>query len=311
MPSFAGDVKNELARLNYKKDCDRRAELSGLLRMGAVMTLGMRHTVGLTFTTENAAVARKVLVLLKEAGKVNTEITVRRFRRLKQHNSYTVRVLPESGGEAFLSEIGLLPGTMPTASNGGTLLRRPCCRIAYLRGAFQAGGSVNRPEASYQLEFVTANYQFADLLLSLMRRMDMPAGITDRKDAYIVYLKESDAIVDLLAYMEAEEAVEAFEISRNVKEVRNQVNRIVNCETANLNKTADAAARQTAAIQRLEEKGVLKDLPLQLRKTAEARLEHPDAALAELAELLGVGKSGVNHRMRKLIQLAEMGEEEH
>ena len=309
MSSFAGDGKNGLARLNYDKACDRRAELSGLLRMGAVMTLGMRRTVGLTFTTENAAVARKVLVLLKAAGKGNTEITVSRFRRLRQHNSYTVRVLPESGGEAFLTEVGLLPGTMPTAANGGPLLRRACCRIAYLRGAFQAGGSVNRPEASYHLEFVTANYQFADLLLSLLRRLDMPAGITDRKDTYIVYLKESDAIVDLLGYMEAVDAVEAFEVTRNVKEVRNQVNRIVNCETANLNKTADAAARQAAAIHRLESAGILKTLTPSLREAAEARLAHPGAALSELAEILGVGKSGVNHRLRKLVQLAENGEE--
>ena len=137
----------------------------------------------------------------------------------------------------------------------------------------------------------------------------MPAGITDRKDTYIVYLKESDAIVDLLGYMEAVDAVEAFEVTRNVKEVRNQVNRIVNCETANLNKTADAAARQAAAIHRLESAGILKTLTPSLREAAEARLAHPGAALSELAEILGVGKSGVNHRLRKLVQLAENGEE--
>ena len=184
------------------------------------------------------------------------------------------------------------------------LLRRSCCRVAYLRGAFLGGGSVNRPEAGYHLELVSGNYQFAELLASLLKRLDMPAGLTDRKDAYVVYLKESDAIVDFLGVMQAEQAVEAFEVTRNVKEVRNQVNRLVNCETANLQKTVDAAGRQIADIRALAAAGRLAQLPPPLRAAAEARLAHPDATLAELAALLGIGRSGVNHRLRKLSELA-------
>ena len=310
MPSFSADVKNELARLMYRRLCCRRAEVAGLLRLGAVMTLGAGRTLGLTFATENAAVARKALILLREAGPVETEIAVRRFRRLKKNNIYTVRVRPGPKVSALLKSLGLTPDTMPQAAHSGPLLRRSCCRIAYLRGAFLGGGSVNRPAAAYHLEFVTSNYQIADLLQSLLKRIGLPGGITERKDAYVVYLKEGDAIADLLALMEAEAGVEAFEVARNVKEVRNQVNRLVNCETANINKTATAAAKRIAEIRQLKAEGKLSRLPEPLRKTALARIENPDATLAELAALLGVGRSGVNHRLRRIAEFAKE-EEEH
>ena len=135
--------------------------------------------------------------------------------------------------------------------------------------------------------------------------MDFPVGFIDRKDDYVVYLKEGDAVMDFLAMIQADEAVEAFEVARNVKEVREQVNRLVNCETANLQKTVDAAGRQLEAIRRLQAADMIPRLPKKLRQTAERRLAHPDASLAELADMLGVSKSGMNHRMRKLRELAE------
>jgi DNA-binding protein WhiA len=135
--------------------------------------------------------------------------------------------------------------------------------------------------------------------------MGFPAGFVDRKDSYIVYLKEGDAVIDFLGMMEADEAVESFEVARNVKEVREQVNRLVNCETANLQKAVDAAGRQLAIIRALEKDGKLASLPSKVRAAAKARLENPDATLQELAEMLGISKSGMNHRMRKLKEIAE------
>ena len=184
------------------------------------------------------------------------------------------------------------------------ILKKQCCRIAYLRGAFQGGGSVNRPEASYHLELVTVSFELGRLLHDLLKRMGFPAGFVDRKDAYIVYLKEGDAVVDFLGMLEAEKAVESFEVARNVKEVREQVNRLVNCETANLQKAVDAAGRQLADIRTLEAQGRLAGLPPKVKAAAQARLDNPDASLAELAEILGISKSGLNHRMRKLRELA-------
>ena len=314
MPSFATEVKNEMARLSYSRSCCRRAELAALLRMGAALVVGPHRAYGLNFTTENAAVARKVLQLLKSEGEgLATEITVSRSRRLKKNNSYTVRVLPEPQVARLLEGLGFIrrdsgspdaEDSLNMESDSG-LLRKSCCRGAYLRGAFQGGGSVNRPEAAYHLELSTGNFAFAQLLCSLLRRMGLPAGLTDRKEVYVVYLKEGDAIVDFLALCEAEQAAEALEVARNVKEVREQVNRLVNCETANLQKTVDAAGRQLELIRQLSARGSLASLPPKLRAAAEARLARPEASLGELAEGLGISKSGLNHRMRKLKEIAE------
>ena len=288
MPSFATEVKNELARLSYEDSCCRTAELAALLRMGSTLTFGLRRTFGLNFTTENAAVARKALQLLKaEGGGIKTEITVSRSKRLKKNNSYTVQVPPAPAVAALLEHLGFLQDESLNMETDSAILKKNCCRVAYLRGAFLGGGSVNRPEASYHLELVTGNFSFAQMLYQILRRMDFPVGITDRKDSYIVYLKEGDAVIDFLAMLEAEQAVEAFEVARNVKEVREQVNRLVNCETANLQKAVDAAGRQLAEIKILAAAG-LEKLPPKLRAAAEARLENPEASLAELADMLGI-----------------------
>ena len=305
MPSFATEVKNELARLSYEEPCCREAELAALLRMGATLTIGAGHTFGLNFTSKNAAVARKVLQLLKSEGEnLRTEITVRRSRQLNKNNSYTVRAVPSVKVNELFTRIGFLHEDSLNMENDRGILKKQCCRIAYLRGAFQGGGSVNRPEAAYHLELVTGSFELGNLLYDLLRRMGFPAGFVDRKDSYIVYLKEGDAVIDFLGMVEADEAVESFEVARNVKEVREQVNRLVNCETANLQKAVDAAGRQLDIIRRLDAAGQLKELPPKVRAAAKARLENPDATLQELAEMLGISKSGMNHRMRKLKDLA-------
>lgn len=305
MPSFATEVKNELARLNYEYSCCRTAELAALLRMGATITFGLRHTFGLNFTSKNAAVARKTLMLLKsEGGDIHTEITVSRSRQLNKNNNYTVKVIPSPNVAQLLQRLGFLHDDSLNMDSDMGLLRKSCCRIAYLRGAFQGGGSVNKPESAYHLELVTGSFGLGNLLYRLLKRMGFPVGFVDRKADYIVYLKEGDAVIDFLAMIKADKAVEAFEIARNVKEVRAQVNRLVNCETANLQKAVDAAGRQIAAIRLLKAQGLLEKLPKKIKKTAQLRLENPDITLTELAVMLGVSKSGISHRLRKIQELA-------
>ena len=149
MPSFATEVKNELARLTYEDSCCRTAELAALLRMGSALTFGLRRTFGLNFTTENAAVARKVLQLLKSEGEnLRTEITVRRSRQLNKNISYTVRAVPSMKVNELFTRIGFLHEESLNMENDRGILKKPCCRIAYLRGAFLGGGRVNRPEAA-------------------------------------------------------------------------------------------------------------------------------------------------------------------
>lgn len=303
--SFATEVKNELARKIYERPCCQRAEMAALLRMGATITFGMRHTFGLNFTSKNAAVARKVLSLFKMLGAgIYTEITVRRSRQLNKNNNYSVRVRPAPAVTKLLERLEFIHDDSLNMDNDRGILRKKCCQIAYLRGAFQGGGTVNKPESSYHLEMVTVSYALGNLLYTLLKNMGFPVGITDRKEYYIVYLKEGDAVIDFLAMIEASDAAEAFEIARNVKEVREQVNRLVNCETANLQKAVDAAGRQIEDIRALEQAGKLDKLQKKLKQTVRARLENPEMSLTELAQILGISKSGLNHRMRALHAMA-------
>lgn len=310
--SFSLEVKNELARLMSNTPCCYKAELASLMRMGGTMLIGGNKNLGITFRTENAAVARKVLTLIKQGFELKTEIVVTRGRRLKKNNSYQVKVVPVPGVAKLLTELGIIQGDSINITTDSALLRKRCCRRSYLRGAFLGGGSVNKPEGDYHLELVTSNEDFAKNLVKVMRALRLTAKITERKNDYIVYLKGGEAITSFLRYIGAHMALMEFENVRIMKDMRNQINRIVNCETANLEKTVNASMRQTEKINFLASAMGLDKLPVALAETAEVRLKHPEATLQELVEILNnkVTKSGLNHRLRKLEKIADdlMGE---
>lgn len=304
--SFANTVKNELARLNSGKSCCQVAELASLLRMGGNMVIGGNRNLGINFTTENAAVARKALVLMKQRFQLKTQVVVTRGRRLKKTNRYLIKVMPTAEVSELLAQLGLLRQGGIYAGQDKAFFRKSCCRKAYLRGAFLGGGSVNRPEGDYHLEMVSSSEEYAKTLVDLMKYFDFTAKLTDRKDDYIVYLKDGAAIEQFLRSIGAGEAMREFRKVRRIKEMRNQVNRLVNCETANLQKTVDASFRQVENIKHIAQTRGLDSLPPNLREAAEARLARPEATLQELVDYLGgsVGKSGMNHRLRKLEQIA-------
>lgn len=307
MSSYSTDVKNELARLAGERNCCHLAELASLMRMGGTMLISGNRNLGVNFTTENAAVARKVLNLIKSGFNLKTEVVVTRGRRLKKSNSYLIKVVPSPVVTELLSALGIMKGDGINIGSDSGILRKSCCRRAYLRGAFLGGGSVSKPEGEYHLELVTSNIDFAKTLVRLLKNFKLPVGMTNRKKDYIVYLKDGDAITSFLRIIGAHNALMAFENVRVVKDMRNQVNRLVNCETANLQKTVNAAIRQVEAIKHIKETIGLEKLAPTLQEAAEVRLNHPEAALQELVEILGgrVGKSGMNHRLRKLQQISE------
>ena len=187
------------------------------------------------------------------------------------------------------------------------LIKNACCRRSFLRGAFLCCGSMSAPEKGYHLEFVCAHEKQAEQLKEIITQFDIEAKIVSRKKYFVVYLKEGAGIVDLLNVMEAHVALMELENLRIVKEVRNSINRRVNCEAANISKTVHASARQVEDIEYIKEHYGFLRLPDNLREMAEVRLEYPDAALKELGQYLNppVGKSGVNHRLRKLSELAD------
>jgi len=304
--SFSTEVKNEVARIEGEpKNCEK-AELFGLLRISGSVTLRGKN-VGIHFTTENAALARRVLQLLKNNFDLQTEVLISRSRRLKKNNRYQVQVIPSAEVRVALQDLQLLA---PLGNGKLPLLKEIAARKAFLRGVFLAGGSVNKPTSDYHLEIVSDNEELIKLVQKNMQRFSLNAKVVDRKASYIVYLKEGNAITSFLSIIGAHNALLEFENVRVVKDMRNNVNRIVNCETANLNKVVKTALQQIACIRYLEQKNLLVVLPDKLREAARLRLAHEDLPVGELASLCeeDVSKSGFNHRLKKLEKIAaDMG----
>ena len=244
---------------------------------------GGGYTIG--FQTENEAVVRKGFTLLKKTYNIDTDIA-----------------LNEVEMQGILQKIGSL--NKPVSA---LLLKNSCCQRAFLRGAFLSVGSMSDPAKSYHLEFDCCDAEKAEQLRELMKGFEIEAKIILRKKYYVVYLKEGSGIVDLLNVCEAPVSLMNVENLRILKEMRNSVNRRVNCETANIARTVSAAARQVEDIQYLQLHYGFQNLPDNLREMAEIRLENPDTPLKELGEYFQppLGKSGVNHRLRKLSELAD------
>lgn len=299
--SFSNDVKNELSRLETNEVCCDKAELLGVLRMsGAIVIRGMN--IGIHFSTENAALARRVLQILKNNYQVQTEVVITRSRRLKKNNRYQVRVLPAPQVSVAMMELQLLSIESDLKN---PILNKQCCKRAFLRGAFLGGGSISRPASDYHLEMVTGNENFAHTIIKVMHNFSMKAKLTDRKNDFIVYLKDGESIIKFLNIIGAHSSMMELESVRVLKEMRNNVNRRVNCETANLGKVVRAAVRQVNCIKYIDEHMGLSELSQQLQETACLRLEHPEASLNELIEYSGgIGKSGLNHRLKKLQEIA-------
>lgn len=303
--SFAAQTKKELTLIEADGCCER-AELSALIRMNGSVSVSSRKVV-LDISTENAAIARRIYSLLKKHYEVHVELLVRKKMRLKKNNVYIVRI--PAGVQEILSQLKIVSeGFMFNLGIDKDIIRKPCCKRSYLRGAFLAGGSVNNPEgSSYHLEISSMYQEHCESLVDLANKFDLNARCIERKKGFIFYIKEGEKIIELLNIIGAHQALFKFEDVRIMRDMRNSVNRIVNCETANLNKTIGAAVRQIENIKLLQREVGLDSLPDKLKEVAEIRLQHPDMNLTEVGEMLGgkVSKSGVNHRLRKIDELAE------
>ncbi len=306
--SFSNMIKNELARIESPSRCCQIAVLAGLVRMDGTILIGSGKKVNLELVTENAAVARMAYKSLKKLFQVETEITVQRRNRLKKNNIYIVRIPAQRKIYEVLSVLGLMKdGLMYNPDINPRIIKNSCCQRSYLRGIFLGAGSLSDPENSYHLEIVTNSEEYAESLMSLMRHFELQPKVSSRKHNLVVYLKESEQIINFLNIIGAHRALLDLENIRIQKDMRNQVNRLVNCETANMNKTIDAALRQIDNIQLIAEKIGVEHLAPPLRAVVEARLENPEVSLKELGALMDppIGKSGMNHRMRRLEEIAE------
>ncbi len=308
--SFSSEVKKELLALDSRTKHCRTAELAAMFS-GSGELDRKDNEIHAAFITENKQVAQKCVRLLQDTADVQAQVTCAEHIRQKNKLSYIVNITEESQIHRLLLLLKIIGSDGRIRDNmtltDGLLLQKHCCKRAFLRGAFLTSGSMSDPKKSYHFEIVCGSEEKADQMKEQFDAFGLEAKIVSRKNHEVVYLKEGSQIVDALNIMGAHTALMTLENVRILKEMRNDINRRVNCETANINKTVHAAYRQQEAILFLQQHGALQRLPWQLQEIAGFRMEYPEATIQELGTLCSpkVGKSGVNHRLRKLEETAK------
>lgn len=303
--SFAAEVKKELTGLEVHRE-HAKAELAALIRMNGSLSIS-NHQFVLNVQTENAAIARRIYSLLKDHYDVRSELLVRRKMKLKKNNVYIVRLKQET--KRVLLDLDIMDGLMFHSHVSSEIMGNTQKMRSYLRGAFMASGSVNNPETSrYHLEIYSIYEEHNQDVCDMLNAYDLNARSLERRNGFIAYLKGAEKIADFLTLIGATNSMLKFEDVRIVRDMRNSVNRLVNCETANMNKTIDAASKQIENIEFIKAHVGLGALPEKLQEIAELRLEHPEVSLKELGEMIpsgAISKSGINHRIRKINEFAD------
>lgn len=305
--TFSRSVKEELSEhISPARHC-RLAELAAFISYNGKVSLQNGNPM-LKLQTESYQVARKYFTLLKKAFNIKIDVSVRGSEHAKRQ--YLILIKEPNAVYNILQACKLIEEQIIIGEQtrvSGILLQKSCCKRAFIRGAYLSAGSISDPEKTYHLEIVLSDFEKARQLQDIINTFSMDAKIVERKKHFVVYLKEGSQIVDLLNVMEAHVSLMNLENVRIVKEMRNSINRQVNCEAANINKTVTAATKQMDDIIYIKDHYGFSNLEERLEEIAELRLQHPESSLKELGEMLDppIGKSGVNHRLRKLSILAD------
>ncbi len=308
--SFSLKVKNEVCRNSELSKDEVSAQLSAIMKASGTLGFGFNRSVTFKIITENPAIARWIFKSLKDVFDIHSKLLVKKSNSLKKNNIYMVLITEDVDVKGLLQQLGIIEKDDLFNIHYGVpqeIIKSEGCKRAYIKGAFLGGGSISNPEKTYHLEFVTHDEDYAKELSTLINSYKLNSKVIQRKNSFVIYLKEGEQIVDLLNIIGAHNALLELENIRIMKEMRNNVNRIVNCETANLSKTVNAAVRQVESIRLIESEIGLDRLPKNLKEVARLRLSFPDETLKELGEMLSppVGKSGVNHRLRRIEKIAD------
>lgn len=308
--SFSGSVKEELLRHEDSARHCQIAELAAMIAFnGEIVRLPSKDII-LRMSSENESIIRKCFTLLGKTFTINGEVSIDE-KIVRKNNRFTIDIEdPETTVKVLQAIKVLTADRRPVHSDGlvsSMVIQKNCCRRAFLRGAFLCAGSISDPEKFYHFEIVCTTPAKALQLQEIIQSFEIDAKIVKRKKYHVVYVKEGAQIVELLGLMGAGVSLMNLENVRILKGMRNTVNRKVNCETANINKTVNAAVKQMEDIIYIRDTVGLHRLPENLEETALLRLEYPQASLKELGTLLSipVGKSGINHRLRKICSIAE------
>ena len=292
--SFSSQIKSELEKIIPSARHCQLAELSALYKF---CNKDVCENDGfIVLSSENELLIQKCFTLLKKTFNIYKDFVWADGRAFKEGSVYQLKISETDKIQEIINALDSVSITM-----------KACCKRAYIRGAYLAIGSMSDPEKSYHLEWVCNSYEDAENLGRVLESFSIEAKIVQRKKYYVLYIKDGTMIVDVLNVMGAHVAMMELENTRILKEVRNSVNRKLNCEMANIGKTVSASQKQIEAIQKLMGLNEDKKLPDSLKNMAELRMEYPEASLKELGELSEppIGKSGVNHRLRKLCEIAE------
>lgn len=309
--SFSREVKDELSKqISPARHC-QIAELAAIISLCGNIIISEYDRYILKLHTENLTVARKYFTLIKKTFKINTEISVKQNNYLKKNKIYTMVIVDHDIVIKILQATKLMDENKEISENlsvvDNLVIQNACCKRAFIRGAYLASGSMSEPKKTYHFEIVAPNEPKARQIQEIINTFNIEAKIVTRKNHFVVYVKEGSQIVDLLNIMEAHVSLMNLENVRILKEMRNSINRQVNCEAANINKTVQAATKQIDDIIYIREQIGFSELSEGLEEIASLRIEYPEASLKELGALLNppIGKSGVNHRLRKLSILAD------
>ncbi len=303
--SFSQKAKDEAAKLAIFNDNSSLAELMAYVRYVSSISF-ISGKVAVSFRVQKAALARRIFTIIRMIYNTDLDVDISKMTQLKKMNIYTI-VLSDTDIVMQMFKDTRLEGFLDVNKVPSMVRESDEMRRSYLRAAFLAVGSITNPERGYHLEMLFESEFEANEVKELMNVYGLGAKYVRRKENYITYLKGAEAISDFLTVIGAMRAVLSFENIRVVKDVRNNANRRTNCETANIQKTVDASTRQVADIEYIDERLGLENLQGDLRELALLRLDNRDASLAELGRLMSpeLGKSGVNHRLKKLAELAE------
>jgi len=309
--SFSSEVKEELSRhFETGRHC-QIAEIAAVIHFLGRLEEDLDGRKVLKVYTENVALAKKYFTLIKQTFEVNANIAIRQNAYLHKGRTCIISIGDPDETNRILQAVKWKNDDAGFRRSEGIvdrmLVKSTCCRRSFIRGAFLSSGSMSDPEKSYHFEIVCSDSEKASHLMEIINSFSMDAKIVQRKKCYVVYLKEGSQIVDILNIMGAHVALMNLENVRILKEMRNFVNRQVNCETANINKTVNAAVKQIEDITFIQNSVGFDSLSEGLQEIAELRLKFPESTLKELGSMLNptVGKSGVNHRLRKLSNIAD------
>lgn len=309
--SFSGNIKEELStRVGRERHC-QIAEIAAITMLSCEVAETKHGASFIKLYTENARIVRKYFTLLKKAFNITAGVMVRRRKTGKNTRSYLLLVHGDEDTGRILMAVKVLSPGQRTAPKlfpeNRLIIQKECCKRAFLRGVFLCVGSVSDPDRSYHFELVLDTPAWSGLLKELIGDFGVDARVVKRGKHFVVYVKEAEGISLLLNIMDAHVSMMDFENVRILKEIGNVVNRRVNCETSNIRKTVSSAVKQMEDIRLIEETVGIDSLSPALAEAARARLEYPDLSLAELGKRMEppVGKSGMNHRLRKLAELAE------